>query len=395
MNEAIVVELRSFEEALGKACFHPQTIRAYVRKLKEFLELNPQTVIAGERESEEAVNAYLASVQTSYDDFALSASLRKWHWLRFGSRLGKTRLTLDEFPTSPQIEEEVGRFRERLASDGLAGSTIVARCNAVATFLSWRFSDGPVDAGSMVDADALEYLTTVKSHLSPGAAKTDASRIRSYLRFLSEENPDRPIGLPIAPACWGSGSLPRMIDGDELSSILSVETNPEVGSRNRAALLLMANMGLRCCETVALTLDDVDFRNGETCVPAVKGCEARRLPLEHDAGKALAEYIANHRPISESRAVFLRNKSHRGEPLSLSQMRNSLRYQARLAGVSDFGTHMLRRRAATSMVERGVPLKVVADVLGHAEVQTSTAYLRVDIEGLRAVAADWPGDPRG
>jgi site-specific recombinase XerD len=93
--------------------------------------------------------------------------------------------------------------------------------------------------------------------------------------------------------------------------------------------------------------------------------------------------------------VFLRNKSHRGDPMSLPQMRNSLRYQARLAGVGDFGTHMLRRRAATSMVAAGTPMKVVADVLGHAEVQTTTAYLRIDLEGLRAVAAEWPGDGRG
>ena len=76
-------------------------------------------------------------------------------------------------------------------------------------------------------------------------------------------------------------------------------------------------------------------------------------------------------------------------------MRGSLRYQARLAGVGDFGTHMLRRRAATSMVAAGTPMKVVADVLGHAEVQTTTAYLRIDVEGLRAVAAEWPGDGRG
>uniref|UniRef100_UPI0013E9CD8E tyrosine-type recombinase/integrase n=1 Tax=Adlercreutzia sp. ZJ141 TaxID=2709406 RepID=UPI0013E9CD8E len=186
-----------------------------------------------------------------------------------------------------------------------------------------------------------------------------------------------------------------MTDADELQSILSVETNPEVGSRNRAALLLMANMGLRCCETTALTLEHIDFRNGTVTIPAIKGNETRRLPLEHEAGKALANYIANHRPSSESRAVFLRNKSHRGEPLSLSQMRNSLRYQARLAGIPDFGTHMLRRYAATSMVERGVPLKVVADVLGHTEIQTSKTYLRIDIDGLRMVAADWPGDHRG
>jgi site-specific recombinase XerD len=186
-----------------------------------------------------------------------------------------------------------------------------------------------------------------------------------------------------------------MITDEELGAILSVRSYDEVGSRNRAALLLMANMGLRCCEVVALTLDDVDFRNGTVNVTAAKCQDARTLPLEAGAGAALADYICHHRPGSTSRAVFLRNKSHRGDPMSLPQMRNSLRYQARLAGVGDFGTHMLRRRAATSMVAAGTPMKVVADVLGHAEVQTTTAYLRIDVEGLRAVAAEWPGDGRG
>ena len=157
----------------------------------------------------------------------------------------------------------------------------------------------------------------------------------------------------------------------------------------------MANMGLRCCEVASLTLDDVDFRNGAVRVPAVKGRDERKLPLEPEAGAALADYVARHRPRSESRAVFLRNKSHRGEPMSVSQMRNSLRYQAKLAGIGDFGTHMLRRRAATSMVERGVSMKVVADVLGHADIQTTDAYLRIDVEGLREVAGEWPGDRRG
>ena len=71
-----------------------------------------------------------------------------------------------------------------------------------------------------------------------------------------------------------------MITEGELGAILSARSCDEVGSRNRAALLLMANMGLRCCEVVALTLDDVDFRNGTLTVAATKCQDARKLPLE-------------------------------------------------------------------------------------------------------------------
>ena len=394
MNDPIARELASYERWLEDMGFHPKSVGAYSRKLREFLEANPHVLDTGEADAAAAINDFMGA-GVAYDDHTRDASLRKWHRLRFGVRLGSKRLRPDDFRTSLQIDAEVGRLRERLESDGLTPAVVNAHCSVVGMFLGWLFPDGVVTIQAVDEAAALEFIKSEKSHLKPTSAKVEATRIARYLRLLSEEDPTRRRGLPFAPACWGASSLPRMITDEELDAILSVGSCDEVGSRNRAALLLMANMGLRCCEVVALTLDDVDFRNGTVNVAAAKCQDARTLPLEAGAGAALADYICHHRPGSTSRAVFLRNKSHRGDPMSLPQMRNSLRYQARLAGVGDFGTHMLRRRAATSMVAAGTPMKVVADVLGHAEVQTTTAYLRIDVEGLRAVAAEWPGDGRG
>ena len=394
MDDATKLELARFEGRLDEMGFHPKTVSSYSRKLREFLAAYPRVLDADEAESAEAIDAFMGGA-VAYDDHTRDASLRKWHWMRFGTRIGRKRLRAADFATSPQICAEVARLRKRLESDGLTPAVVDAHCSVVGMFLGWLFPDGVVVKESIDEASALGFIKSEKSHLKPTSAKVEATRIARYLRLLSEEDPSRRRGLPFAPACWGASTLPRMIGEGELGSILSAQTTPEVGSRNRAALLLMANMGLRCCEVVALTLDDVDFRNGTVSVAAAKCQDARMLPLEEGAGAALADYIRHHRPKSASRAIFLRNKSHRGEPMSLPQMRSSLRYQARLAGVGDFGTHMLRRRAATSRVAAGTPVKVVADVLGHAEVQTTNAYLRVDLEGLRAVAAEWPGDSRG
>ena len=394
MNDATKLELARFEGRLNEMGFHPKTVSAYSRKLREFLAAYPHVLDADEADSAEAIDAFIGGV-IAYDDHARNASLRKWHWMRFGMRIGRRRLDPADFATSPQIEAEVARLRARIESDGLTPAVVDAHCSVVGMFLGWLFPDGVVVKESVDEASALGFIKSEKSHLKPTSAKVEATRIARYLRLLSEEDSSRKRGLPFAQACWGTSTLPRMIDEAELAAILAARSCDEAGSRNRAALLLMANMGLRCCEVVALTLDDVDFRNGTVSVAAAKCQDARTLPLEEGAGAALADYICHHRPGSASRAVFLRHKSHRGEPMSLSQMRSSLRYQARLAGVGDFGTHMLRRRAATSMVAAGAPMKVVADVLGHAEVQTTNAYLRIDLEGLRAVAADWPGDGRG
>ena len=111
MDNAIVEELASYKEKLVEAGFHPQTIRAYSRKLKEFLEACPGAIDAGKEEAAEAIESHIASSPTAYDDFMLSAGLRKWHLLRFGEKLGKIRLDPASFATSPQIAAEVGRYR--------------------------------------------------------------------------------------------------------------------------------------------------------------------------------------------------------------------------------------------------------------------------------------------
>lgn len=395
MTDEIIEEIGRFERELERLGFHPQTVRAYRRKLREFLEERPETLGLGEDESADAIRRQIESGRGKYDGFSCSAALRRWHIMRFGTDLGRPRVRPGDFAPSAGVKAEAGRLRVRLESDGLSESAIDATCSTVTTFLAWRFPDGDVDPSEVRGSDVTGYLTEAKPHLKPAAARTEAGRIRRYLLLLSEEDPSRPDEPSYAPSCWGSSSLPRMVTDGELDAILSAQTGDEVGSRNRAAILLMANMGLRCCEVAALTLDDIDFRNGEVLVRASKSQSSRRLPLEAEAGAALADYLAVHRPRGASRSVFLRSKSHRGEPMSQSQIRGSLRYQARLAGVADFGTHMLRRRAATSMVASGNPMKVVADVLGHAGVQTTSGYLRMDVEGLRKVASEWPGGRRG
>ena len=96
-------------------------------------------------------------------------------------------------------------------------------------------------------------------------------------------------------------SLPRALSAVELQRLLaSCERGTAVGRRNWAILLLLARLGLRAGEVTALTLDDIDWAAAELCIQGA-GVSANRLPLPHEVGAALADYLRDGRPACTSR----------------------------------------------------------------------------------------------
>ena len=386
--DAGCAEAESFRDALLRNGYHEKTAQAYSRKLREFLETRPDAPGMAADELAAAIEEHVASASDAYDTNVLAAALRRWHESLYGGRLGREQRLRSEYASSAEIDAEVARLRAALEADGLAGSTVDAHCATASMFLGWRFPDGAVDAAAITTDDAAAYLASEKPHLAATSRKTEAHRIARYLGTLEG---DGPRGLPFTPACWGASSLPRMLGRDELEAIMAAGTNEPTRSRNNAALLLMANLGLRCCEAVALDLSDVDFRAAEVTVPAVKGRSERRVPLDAETGARVAEYVTGHRPRGASDGLLLGQRGRwAGGRMSAERLRSSLRLQARMAGVRDFGTHMLRRAAATGLVSTGASLKVAADILGHSEVETTAGYLRLDLDSLRQAASEWP-----
>ena len=88
-------------------------------------------------------------------------------------------------------------------------------------------------------------------------------------------------------------------------SLRTATVSSDVGRRNHAVLLLMVRLGLRASEVRSLTLEDIDWRNGHLTING-KGRGPEQMPLPRDVGNALAAYLANGRPPSTSRAVFVR-----------------------------------------------------------------------------------------
>jgi integrase/recombinase XerD len=130
--------------------------------------------------------------------------------------------------------------------------------------------------------------------------------VRAFLRFLGATG-RLPIGMEAAlppVAAWSNSTIPRYLPSADLEHLLASSRGGEVGLRDRAALLLLARLGLRAGDVVRLRLIDIDFRGGTLAIGG-KGRRNELLPLPQDVGDALITYLSEARPRTAVAKVFL------------------------------------------------------------------------------------------
>ena len=230
---------------------------------------------------------------------------------------------------------------------------------------------------------------------SPSHAKTLASVMRMYLRFLAAEGrvPGALVAaVPPVPR-WQLSDLPRHIPTEDVERAIVCCGDHPTGVRDRAILLLLARLALRAGDIVALRLGDIDWDRAEIRVSGKSRHEAV-LPLPQDAGDALHAYIATVRPRVDEEKVFLCIQAP-WRALTESSIVSSLASRALdRAGVKTFasrGAHVFRHSQATSLLRSGATLDVVQALLRHTSPNTTMIYAKTDAVMLQEVAQPWIG----
>jgi integrase len=159
--------------------------------------------------------------------------------------------------------------------------------------------------------------------------------------------------------------------------------------------MLMARLGLRGGEVVALDLGDFDWGAGTLQIHG-KGGRQDLLPLPADVGEAIARYLRHGRPACSCRSVFVRARAPRRGFASTVAVCTIVRRALEWAELDPprKGGHILRHALACSMLRRGATLTEIGQVLRHRRADTTTIYAKVDIAALRALAPAWPGGGR-
>jgi integrase len=181
---------------------------------------------------------------------------------------------------------------------------------------------------------------------------------------------------------------------DDVRRILrAVDRSTYTGRRDYAMLLMMSTYGFGAGEVIRLTLDDIDWRAATLRVVRPKTGVELRLPLLPAIARALVSYLKHGRPpATSSRHLLVSMKAPYLPFGAASAVRHVLIKHARIAGVSApyLGSHVLRHSHACRQVEQGVAPKIIGDILGHRRPESTSSYIRIATEGLRALALPVP-----
>jgi site-specific recombinase XerD len=301
---------------------------------------------------------------------------------------------VDASDVGPIAEVEREFARHLVDERSLSASTVANYLPSVRRLLSRRFGTGSVKLTELRPDDITRFIVFEARTVSPGRMKVVVPGLRAFLRWLhlrGETDTDLTGCVPKV-ADWRLATLPKSIPTEQVERLLHCcDRTTAIGRRDYAILLLLARLGLRAGEVVAMELNDFDWEAGEVLVRG-KGGRHERLPLLRDVGTALVAYLRHGRPSCSTRRVFVRAKAPwRGFTSSVA-ICDIVRRGLKRAGLEPprKGAHLLRHALACTMLRRGASIPEIGEVLRHRSLDTTALYAKDDVVALRALAPAWP-----
>lgn len=302
--------------------------------------------------------------------------------------------------TTPANDLAASFGHHLLHQQGLADSSVERYGTVARQFLAERFGRGAVYLGTLDAVDVIGFVQRQAKRLQPPAVKCVVNGLRSFLRYAQYRGDVAPELVAAVPAVasWAcTPAMPKAISAEHAQcAIDSCDLTSAIGLRDRAVLLLLARLGLRAREVIALRLEDCDWDRGHLLVRG-KGRRECNLPMPVDVGEAIAAYLERGRPTCKDRHLFLRSMAPVCGFLQGSDGIGSIvRYALRRAKVDapHSGSHQFRHALAVRLLRGGASLPEIGEVLRHRSPQSTSIYARVDIEALRSLAVAWPGGAR-
>ncbi|MBW9116415.1 tyrosine-type recombinase/integrase [Rhizobium cauense] len=387
--------LASFERSLAARNYKPATLENYRHHLRRFGRLLEAEGIAPSELTADICVELGRRLPTSPKSQIRVPNLAKL----FVEHLIEMGVATRPPVTAAQAERqellgslELYLLRQR----GLSPRSVKHVLGFGARFLAHRFGTERLDLPGLTARDVVAFMEHVIVRKTPYRDKTLSTHLRGFFQYLFARGlttANLSLCVPSVRKPWGA-RLPRYLSPDDVEAVLaSVATNPRRGARDYAMLLLMARLGMRAPEVMAVQLDDIDWRAGEILVRG-KGQRHDRLPIPPDVGEAISRYLREERTSTTTRTLFV---SHRApnRPFKDSQIINSILREAFAAtGVKPptpyVRSHVLRHSLATNLVRSGASLEEIGDLLRHRSRATTMIYAKLDTDGLRSIVQPWP-----
>ncbi len=310
-------------------------------------------------------------------------------YLRSGSvDLGKWRRSRLAEPVVPGLAVVMERWEAYLAGSGLASATVGHYRRMAGLFLTWLESHGVVSLDGSDGSHVLGFLAGLRSRWSESSMRHAASDLRPLFRWLGRDDLADAIGLAgIRRTHAIAGTLPD----DEHRRLLEACASRSVPSRDAAITLLSLTCGLRACDVIGLKIADVDWDSMSIGLVQRKTGNPLTVPMTGPLAARLASWLLDERPATDDDRVFVRYKAPHVALRGHSSVYEAISRVMRHAGLGRRGgSRLLRRNAATRMLEAATPLPTISAVLGHADPDSTRVYMATHRGGMLACVLPVP-----
>ncbi len=285
------------------------------------------------------------------------------------------------------IKEFINYLRdEKMYSE----NTITAYLEDIETLTSFLQKE---DLGTMEylsDRVVKYYISSLHSNYSPKSIARKISGLKSMYNYLQKEkmvnkNPFDNVILPKIPK-----TLPKFVYQDEIDLLLdSIKTDSTLGKRNRALFEIAYACGLRVSELSNLKINDISFSSFRMTIHG-KGSKDRIVPLNESVIEVLKDYLVLSRPVLKSHNdlkdenyVFLNFKGTHLTTRGIRDILNQVLDDSALG--LKMTPHTFRHSLATHLLNNGMDIRMVQELLGHENLSTTQIYTKISKEHLEEV----------
>jgi len=266
-------------------------------------------------------------------------------------------------------------------------NTVVSYVNDINSLICFLESEDLGELKYTTNRMAKFYISYLHNKYDPKSIRRKISSVRTMFEYLLDQgivrdNPFKNVVLPKV-----SKKLPKFIYEDEMFDFLNgIDDKNPIGFRNKTIFEILYGCGLRVSELINIKINEIDFVKQELKVHG-KGSVDRIVPIHNLAIDTLKKYLMESRPILKSKNlvdndyVFLNS---RGYSLTARGVRDILEREIKKqASTLKVSPHSFRHSFATHLLNNGVDLRIVQELLGHVSLSTTQIYTKISKEKLQ------------
>lgn len=309
-----------------------------------------------------------------------------------GIILSKKRIIGKEYHSA--VRKAFDGFIQSRRRYGISKKTLVSNELYLSRFSEYLSKQKIGDISELNPGHILGFVNTLAG-TSIATAHCTTCSLRVLLRYLYEEKILEKDYSYVVPQIKidKTSRIPSAYSKEEVQKLLdSVDRGSPKGKRDYAVLLLASRLGMRAGDICSLSFKNIKWEHNDIELIQEKTQEKILLPLLPEVGSAIIDYLKYGRPITESTTIFVRHTCPI-TPLTPPTLHSIVSQYLRLAGIKvpdgkKHGPHALRHSLASALLEENTPLPIISEVLGHTTTNTTSIYLKIDVNHLRRCALE-------